>query len=106
MRMPPLLADFIHAGACIPICEKFLTRPDNLIHLHSCPITEHHRTLNLVYALESPRVRHIRAAGFALVWDKVGNGHCGRVEYREQQGFRCFLRSHPQNGVHYQLTSS
>ena len=25
--MPPLLADFIHAGACIPICEKFLTRP-------------------------------------------------------------------------------
>ena len=27
MRMPPLLADFIHAGACIPICEKFLTRP-------------------------------------------------------------------------------
>ena len=26
--MPPLLADFIHAGACIPICEKFLTRPD------------------------------------------------------------------------------
>ena len=27
MRMPPLLADFIHAGACIPICEKFLTLP-------------------------------------------------------------------------------
>ena len=27
MKMPPLLADFIHAGACIPICEKFLTRP-------------------------------------------------------------------------------
>ena len=25
--MPPLLADFIHAGACIPICEKFLTLP-------------------------------------------------------------------------------
>ena len=28
--MPPLLADFIHAGACIPICEKFLTRPHGL----------------------------------------------------------------------------
>lgn len=28
--MPPLLADFIHAGACIPICEKFLTRPSYL----------------------------------------------------------------------------
>lgn len=26
--MPPLLADFIHAGACIPICEKFLTLPE------------------------------------------------------------------------------
>ena len=31
MRMPPLLADFIHAGACIPICEKFLTRPYNIL---------------------------------------------------------------------------
>ena len=27
MRMPPLLADFFHTGACKPICEKFLTRP-------------------------------------------------------------------------------
>ena len=27
MRMPPLLADIIHARACIPICEKFLTLP-------------------------------------------------------------------------------
>ena len=25
--MPLLLADFIHARACIPKCEKFLTRP-------------------------------------------------------------------------------
>ena len=25
--MPPLLADIIHARACIPICEKFLTLP-------------------------------------------------------------------------------
>ena len=34
--MPPLLADFIHAGACIPICEKFLTRPKEVLgwHLH------------------------------------------------------------------------
>ena len=31
--MPPLLADFIHAGACIPICEKFLTRPDSLLKM-------------------------------------------------------------------------
>ena len=30
--MPPLLADFIHAGACIPICEKFLTRPFRIIN--------------------------------------------------------------------------
>ena len=27
MRMPPLLADIIHARACLPICEKFLTLP-------------------------------------------------------------------------------
>ena len=27
MRIPPLLADFIHARACKPKCEKFLTRP-------------------------------------------------------------------------------
>ena len=27
MRMPPLLADFIHPGVCKPICEKFLTLP-------------------------------------------------------------------------------
>ena len=27
MRMPPLLADFIHPGACKPICEKSLTLP-------------------------------------------------------------------------------
>ena len=34
--MPPLLADFIHAGACIPICEKFLTRPsDTPVHRNS-----------------------------------------------------------------------
>ena len=25
--MPPLLADFIHARACKPICEKYLTLP-------------------------------------------------------------------------------
>ena len=25
--MPPLLADFIHARACKPICEKSLTLP-------------------------------------------------------------------------------
>ena len=27
MRTSPLLADFIHARACKPICEKYLTRP-------------------------------------------------------------------------------
>ena len=27
MRMPPLLADFSHARACKPICEKSLTLP-------------------------------------------------------------------------------
>ena len=27
MRIPLLLADFIHARACRPKCEKFLTRP-------------------------------------------------------------------------------
>lgn len=27
MRMPPLLADFVHPGACKPICEKSLTLP-------------------------------------------------------------------------------
>ena len=27
LRMPPLLADFIHLRVCKPICEKFLTRP-------------------------------------------------------------------------------
>ena len=26
--MPPLLADFIHARGCKPICEKSLTLPD------------------------------------------------------------------------------
>ena len=30
--MPPLLADFIHAGACIPICEKFLTLPPRFLY--------------------------------------------------------------------------
>ena len=28
LRMSPLLADFIHARVCKPICEKSLTRPD------------------------------------------------------------------------------
>ena len=28
MRIPLLLADFIHARACRPKCEKFLTLPD------------------------------------------------------------------------------
>ena len=28
MRIPLLLADFIHARACRPKCEKFLTRPN------------------------------------------------------------------------------
>ena len=27
LRMPPLPADFIHARACKPICEKYLTLP-------------------------------------------------------------------------------
>lgn len=27
MRTSPLLADFIHARACKPICEKYLTLP-------------------------------------------------------------------------------
>ena len=27
MRMPLLLADFIHSRVCKPKCEKFLTRP-------------------------------------------------------------------------------
>ena len=27
MRTPPLLADFIHARACKPFCEKSLTLP-------------------------------------------------------------------------------
>ena len=27
--MPPLLADFIHARGCKPICEKSLTLPVN-----------------------------------------------------------------------------
>ena len=31
MRIPLLLADFIHARACIPKCEKFLTRPKEQI---------------------------------------------------------------------------
>ena len=31
MRMSPLLADFIHARACKPFCEKSLTLPDNQI---------------------------------------------------------------------------
>lgn len=30
-RIPPFLADFIHARACKPICEKFLTRPTSFI---------------------------------------------------------------------------
>ena len=30
--MPPLLADFSHARACKPICEKSLTLP----YLHAC----------------------------------------------------------------------
>ena len=28
--MPPLLADFIHARGCKPICEKSLTLPSEL----------------------------------------------------------------------------
>ena len=45
MRMPPLLADFIHARVCKSKCEKFLTVPafqerallDKMIALHdSC----------------------------------------------------------------------
>ena len=28
MRTSPLLADFIHARACKPICEKYLTLPN------------------------------------------------------------------------------
>ena len=31
MRIPLLLADFIHARACRPKCEKFLTRPTLII---------------------------------------------------------------------------
>mgnify|MGYP001729266223 CR=1 FL=1 len=27
MRIPPLLADFSHARACKPFCEKYLTLP-------------------------------------------------------------------------------
>ena len=30
MRTSPLLADFIHARACKPICEKYLTLPSEL----------------------------------------------------------------------------
>ena len=29
--MPPLLADFIHARGCKPICEKSLTLPDKVV---------------------------------------------------------------------------
>jgi hypothetical protein len=28
LRIPPLLADFSHARACKPFCEKYLTLPD------------------------------------------------------------------------------
>ena len=33
MRMPPLLADFIHNRVCKPICEKLLTLPDTAVSL-------------------------------------------------------------------------
>ena len=29
MKIPPLLADFSHARACKPFCEKYLTLPAN-----------------------------------------------------------------------------
>ena len=32
MRTSPLPADFIHARACKPICEKYLTLPNNYIY--------------------------------------------------------------------------
>ena len=38
-------------------------------------VIKHHRALDLVYALKRPRVRHICAAGFALVGDEIGDGH-------------------------------
>ena len=33
MRTPPLLADFSHARACKPFCEKYLTLPDSFFQL-------------------------------------------------------------------------
>ncbi len=33
MRTSPLPADFIHARACKPICEKYLTLPERIVSL-------------------------------------------------------------------------
>ena len=35
MRMPPLLADFIHNRVCELKCEKFLTRPLQMANIGS-----------------------------------------------------------------------
>ena len=37
MRTSPLPADFIHARACKPICEKYLTLPAYLLHVTTTP---------------------------------------------------------------------
>ena len=38
MRMPPLLADFSHARACKPFCEKYLTLPKPGVSIFITPI--------------------------------------------------------------------
>lgn len=52
--MPPLLADFSHARACKPFCEKYLTLPVSATDF----VTTENKTTEFfpIYSLKNPYV--------------------------------------------------
>ncbi|WP_207738262.1 hypothetical protein, partial [Anaeromassilibacillus sp. 1001302B_160321_C8] len=73
-RMPPLLADFSHARACKPFCEKYLTLPWNQVKM----LWDMDRTILAPASVDTGRRHHYnkkkcthfskrRAAGGAII---------------------------------------
>ena len=54
MRMPPLLADFIHTRVCELKCEKFLTRPTTtkVRKILDTTLQDHSMALEMYYWLK------------------------------------------------------
>ena len=72
--MPPLLADFSHARACKPFCEKYLTLPNatslllNLLPKGECHM-KRHIEYHICYILyKKQKTRHIHTCRIFLHW--------------------------------------